>query len=93
MRENGQYLVTHIKSYLDSLHIIFLIKYAFEYLFSALLLCVIANPSPPSLCPLLMVVLVKPSGGPNCRFERHHYTDNILINTALFLSGERRAVL
>ena len=57
-----QYLVIHGELHQDILLILSLIKYAFEYLFSACWLFVIANISPPSLHPLLKVDIVKPPG-------------------------------
>ena len=39
-----------------------------------------ANLSLPSLHILLMIVIVKPSGGVNCRFERYHYPSDVLMN-------------
>ena len=68
VRYNFQYLVTHGDSYPYSLQILSCIKYAFEYTFGACYLFVIANLSPPSLHPLIMVVVVKPTRGQNCLF-------------------------
>ena len=35
---------------------------------------------------------MKLSGVQNCRLERHHSADSVLVNRALFLSGNRKAV-
>ena len=63
VRDNGRYLIIHCELHPDSLHVIFLIKYTFEYLFSARLLFVIDNLLPLYLHPLIMVVIVEPPEG------------------------------
>ena len=60
---HGWYLITHCEFHPDILHILSLIKYAFEYLCGTCWLFVIANILPLYLHPLLMVVVVKLSGG------------------------------
>ena len=61
--DNRRYLVNHGESHTYSLHILSLIAYAFEYLFGAWWLFVIANILLLSIHPLLVIVISKPSGG------------------------------
>ena len=68
------------------------LKMLLNIYFGACWLFVIANLSPPSLHPLLMVVIVKSSGGENCWFERHHSAADVLMNRAWLCSGEKKAL-
>ena len=63
VRDNMQYIITNGELHLYIIYILYLIKYSFEYLFGAFLIFVIANLLPPSLHPLLMIVIMKPPGG------------------------------
>ena len=86
VRENGKWLVTNRESHTDSLHIISFIKYIYEYIFGACKLFGISNISPPSLHPFVMVVILKPAEGKNCRFKRHQYQPDVDIKRVSELS-------
>ena len=80
VRENERYLVTYFDLRIDSFHILSLFKDAFGYLFGALYLIIKTNLSPPSIHPLLMVVILKSSRGKNCQFDKYYYLSYILIH-------------
>ena len=93
MKDNRQYLITHIDSCPNSLHILSFIKDAFEYLFWCMLIIFIANISLPALHPLLLVVVVKPSGRQKNWPKRNHSADDVVMNRELFSSGENNYIL
>ena len=72
VRDNGLYLVILGDFCPDSFRILSSIKYTFKSLFGAFWLFAIANIFPLSLHPLIMVVVVKPSGEQTFYFERQH---------------------
>ena len=63
VRDNGKYLVTHGELHTESINILSSLKYDVEYLFGACWIFVTANLLLLSLPPLLMVTIVKLSGG------------------------------
>ena len=63
VRDNSQYPVAHVKSHLDSIHLLSSIKDDFEYIFVARYFFLITSLLSLYINPLLMVVIVKPSGG------------------------------
>ena len=84
VRYNRCYIVTRGDLCIDSLHILYLIKDTFEYLFGACQLFVTSYLSPLSLYPLVLVVVMKTSGGVKYQFERHKSSAYFLDNRLWF---------
>ena len=79
--------------HIDLLHILSLIKYIFGDLFGTCWLFVIANISPSFLHPLLMVAILKPSGGGGGgSFDIRHSKSDVLMNRAWFWSDDRKSI-
>ena len=79
VRDNGWYLVTYGETHPEYLHRL-LIEYDFLYLFYAWWSFVIYDLLLSSLLNLIMFVTVKPPGGVNCWFKRHHSIADVLSN-------------
>ena len=78
--ENGQYIATYDESHPYILHVLSSIKDIFESLFGACLLFAVTNLFLPSIHTLLMVVIMKPSGGGYFWFDINHSTAGVLVN-------------
>ena len=85
-------IFTHGEFRSDNLRLLFLMKDNFKYLFGAFWLFGIANTFPISLCPILIVVYLKPSGGLNSRFDKHQSVSKVLVNREWFRSGDMNSV-
>ena len=74
------YLVSYVRLLIVRMHVLPSIKDYFGCLFGAYWLFVITNLLMPSLHTLLVVSIMKPSGGGNYMFDRHHHAADSLTN-------------